>query len=640
MTILPTAFQQQIHVKSYARWREEDGRRETWDETVDRYMGQTIRQAQRYGFDIPLDLRAQLRAAISRLEIMPSMRQMMTAGPALENHNAAGYNCTGLVIDCVEAFSESLYLLSLGTGVGFSVESKFVNKLPEVPASFTKGQAFVVPDDKIGWADAVKFVMNSLYAGQVPAIDVSLVRPKGARLKQFGGRASGPGPLVDLVDFIIEIFHGAQGRKLKTTECHEIMCMIGYVIVSGGVRRSALLSMFDPTDHEMATIKSGHDWHSEKPHLSLANNSAVWNHTPSYDDFLKYQWDPLVAGMSGEPGFINRAALRAKVAESGRRDPNYDFVVNPCAEILLRPMGLCNLSEIVARPEDKFEDLIDKVRLATILGTIQSTYTDFKYLRPEWKKNAEEERLLGVSITGHVDNPILNGTAPDDEKNSILHALKHVVLATNVEYAALLGINSSVATTTGKPSGTASKLFHAGSGMNEWHAPFYFQRIRTAKTDPIAQLLYMQGVHTEDDKFKDTDYVMTWPIAAPLGALTRHDVPALKKLKMWRDIMDNWCEHNQSTTVNVRPEEWEPVGRYVYENFDRFGGVAFLPAGDDEHIYEQAPWEECTEAEYEALLKTTPKTIDWSLLSIYELEDQTTGSRELACSASGGCEVL
>lgn len=639
MTILPTAFQQQIHIKSYAKWRESDGRRETWDETVDRYIDQQVRQAQKMGWEIPLELRAEIRWSISELEDMPSMRQMMTAGPALDKHNAAGYNCCGLVIDCVEAFAETLYLLSLGTGVGYSVESKFVDKLPVVPKEFVPGGHFEVPDDKIGWADSLKFVMNSLYAGEIPTYDAHLVRPKGARLKTFGGRASGPEPLHRLLDFVIATFLEASGRKLKTTECHEIQCMIGDVIVSGGVRRSALLAMFDPWDTEMANIKSGHAWRKAKPWLALANNSAVWEETPSYEDFKRLQWDPLVAGMSGEPGFINRSALRQKVIETGRRDPNHDFVVNPCAEIILRPMGVCNLSEVVARPGDEFQDLIRKVRIAAILGTIQSTYTDFQYLRPEWKKNAEEERLLGVSITGHVDNPILNGSRGQAEKEATFHALKHVALDVNREYAEYLGINPSVSVTTGKPSGTVSKLVMAGSGINKWYAKWYKQRIRTAKTDPIAQVLYMSGVHTEDDLHKDTDYVMTWPIKAPEGALTRHDGSAIQDLENWRSVMDHWCEHNQSVTINVKADEWEPVGRYVYEHFDRFGGVAFLPADESEHVYEQAPWEECTEEEYEALLATTPKSIDWDLLSIYEQEDQTTGSRELSCS-SGVCEVL
>lgn len=640
MTALPTAFQQQIHAKSYARWREEDNRRETWEESVDRYLDQQIRQTSRMGWDMPLELRAELRHAIENLDVMGSMRQMMTAGPALEKHHAAGYNCTAVPADSIESFAEILYLLSLGTGVGFSVEHRFINKLPEIPLEFKAGGHYQVPDDKIGWADSVKFVMGSLYRGEIPTYSTELVRPKGSRLKTFGGRASGPEPLHKLLDFIIATFDQARGRKLKSTEVHEIICMIGYVIVSGGVRRSALLCLFDPWDTDMATVKSFEKWDAkERPWLGLANNSAVWEEKPSYGEFRSAQWEPLVAGMSGEPGIINRQALRNQVLATGRRDPDHIWMVNPCAEIILRPMQLCNLSEVIARPEDEFEDLIRKVRFATILGVIQSTYTDFIYLRPEWKKNAEEERLLGVSITGQVDNPILNGSRGEAEKESVLHALKNVVLDVSAEYAGYLGINVPAATTCVKPSGTVSKLVMSGSGMNEWYAKYYYQRIRTSKTDPIGQLLYMSGVHTEDDLYNESDFVMTWPMKAPEGALTRHDVTAIEKLGMWKSLADHWCEHNPSVTVNVRPEEWDQVGEWVYDHFDEIGGVAFLPASSDDHVFDQAPWEECTEEEYLALLAMTPSSIDWSLLSIYETEDQTTGSRELSCVA-GACEVL
>jgi ribonucleotide reductase class II len=994
---LPTLFQQQIHVRHYARWIEEKNRREHWPETVDRYMSQAIKQVQKHGSELTLVERAELRDGISNARIMPSMRALMTAGPALERDNVAGYNCAYVAIDDPRAFDETLYILCCGTGVGFSVEKQHVAKMPTV-RTFTD-QSFpltiVVGDSKEGWASAFGTLIDHLYAGKVPKVDYSKIRPSGAKLKTFGGRASGPQPLIDLFEFCIDLFRNAQGRQLSTTECHEIMCKIGDIVVVGGVRRSALISLYSPDDEAMTHIKSG-EWWVDKPHLRLANNSAAWTYKPDNETFHAQQWGPLVEGKSGEPGIINRAALRRKAESTGRREdaefgtnpcvtgdtwtmtdegprqvadllghrhgsvihgvstpttedgfwkngvkevlhlatkegyslrltenhkilrvrntakseyeewvtagelnpgdriklhnhreflgwpgegnyaegwllgelrgdgnysgnqaqvkfwgdsrdemqalalsmvrdnlqtrsdcnghdtgtvsiitcvalkqlaysfgmgsnkeistdierasseftrgflrglfdadgsvqgtqqkgvsvrlaqsdltalktvqrmllrlgiastiyeerypegyrempdgngglknywcrathelvvandnlfayqtligfyepaksalldkllgsykrkPNrerfyatvsslisdgeemvYDcsvpgpnafdangLYVHNCGEIILNSKQFCNLTEVVARVDDTFEDLIEKVRLSTILGTIQSSFTDFRYIRPEWKENCERERLLGVSITGAVDNPILNGSLGEAELRSTLHALKHVAIDTNKEWAARLGINQSVSITCNKPSGTVAQLVLSGPGMNEWHDKRFIRRIRGSKTDPASQLLYFSGVHTEDDVMDPTNtWVFSFPITAPKGALTREDMPALKKLRLWLAYAEAWCEHNPSTTINVKEEEWEEVGEFVYENFDKMAGVAFLPFSD--HTYQQAPYESVSDEEFDRLVLSTPTTIDWTLLSALEKTDHTTGSKELAC-VSGACDI-
>jgi ribonucleoside-triphosphate reductase len=636
-TTLPTAYQQQIHVRHYARWNEEEGRRETWDETVDRYMAQAIRQAEKHDADLPLKIRAELRDAILSARIMPSMRAMMTAGPALERDNVAGYNCAFVAVDHPRAFDETLYILCCGTGVGFSVERQHINKLPVIAEEFhPTDTTIVVHDSKIGWAKAFKQLISMLYTGEIPKIDYSKIRPAGARLKTFGGRASGPKPLKDLFEYSIYLFRNAAGRKLNSVECHGLMCKIGDIVVVGGVRRSALISLYNPSDDRMSNAKSG-EWHKQNPHYRLANNSAVWTERPDIERFLEHQWMPLIKSKSGEPGIVNRAALQRKAAENGRRDAEHEFGVNPCGEIILRSMQFCNLTEIVARPDDEFEDLIEKVRLATILGTIQSTFTDFRYLRKKWKDNCEEERLLGVSITGVVDNPILNGSRGRDERRSTLHALKHVAIDTNAEWAERFGINQSVAITCNKPSGTVSQLVLSGSGINEWYDRYFIRRTRGNKVDPASQFLYMQGVPTEDDMMDpDNTWVFEWPIKAPEGALTRHDMPALTKLELWLDFAEMWCEHNPSTTINVKDEEWMETGAFVHKNFDRMAGVAFLPY--DDHVYQQAPYEPITQEQYEKLVQECPTTIDWDLLAELEYEDNTEGIKELACVA-GACEI-
>lgn len=633
---LPTLYQQQIHKKHYARWNEEEGRRETWEETIDRYMDQIIRQTDKYD-SLTLKERAELRNAITTTGVMPSMRAFMTAGPALERDNIAGYNCAYVAVDHPRAFDETLFILCRGTGVGFSVERQYINKLPDVPDElYPTDTTIVVADSARGWATAYRELLGLLWTGQIPKWDTSGVRPPGAKLKTFGGRASGPGPLEDLFRFTIQIFRGAVGRKLTSTECHELMCKIGDIVVVGGVRRSALISLYNPSDDRMAHIKSGEYWRSS-PHLRLANNSAVWTDKPTAERFLEQQWLPLIKGKSGEPGIINRSALQKKAAENGRREADREFGVNPCGEIILRSCQFCNLTEVVARPEDTFEDLIEKVRLATILGTIQSTFTDFRYLRKKWQKNCEEERLLGVSITGVVDNPILNGSKGEAELRSTLHALKHVAIDTNKEWAKRFGINQSVAITCNKPSGTVSQLVLSGSGINEWWWKHYVRRIRGNKVDPVSQLLYMQGVPAEDDMMDpDNSWVFSWPIKAPDGAITREEMPALKKLDLWLIYAEEWCEHNPSVTVNVKEDEWLPVGSFVHENFDRMAGVAFLPF--DDHVYHQAPYEAISEEKFNELVEQMPTEIDWELLRDIEKDDSTENAKELACFGAS-CDI-
>lgn len=635
---LPTLYQQQIHTRHYARWDEKEQRRESWEETVDRWMTNVaIKQSAAHGSPLTLKERAEIRDSISNLRDMPSMRSLMTAGPALDRDHVGGYNCAFVGIDDPRAFDEALYILCCGTGVGFSVERQYTDKLPRVADSMApSNEIIVVADSKEGWAAAFRELITSLYAGEILSYDVSAVRPAGARLKTFGGRASGPQPLIDLFAFTIEVFKGAVGRQLTSVEVHEVMCKIGDIVVVGGVRRSALISLYDPYDEEMANIKSG-EWWADKPHLRLANNSAAWEIAPDYDEFQKHQWIPLRDGMSGEPGIINRAALQRKAAESGRRDADHAFGVNPCGEIILRSMQFCNLSEVVARPEDTFEDLIEKVRIATIIGTIQSTLTNFRYIRDEWRQNCEEERLLGVSITGVVDNPILNGSLGREELRATLHALKHVAIDTNKEWAERFNINQAASITCNKPSGTVAKLVLSGAGINEWHSRYFVQRQRAHKSDPAAQLMYQMGVPCEDDMMDpENTWVFSWATKAPDTALVRDDITAIDKLELWLDYAEYWCEHNPSTTVNIKDHEWDEVGDFVHKHFDRMAGVAFFPHSDP--VHPQLPYQEITEDEYNALLADTPKSIDWSLLSIFESEDMTEGMKELAC-AGNACEI-
>lgn len=634
---LPTLYQQQIHKTKYARWNDNLGRREHYHETIDRYLDQLERQViGTYGVDQSLwnETRAQLREAILGLKVMGSMRAVMTAGPALERDNVAGYNCAYLTINRPEAFDEALYILCCGTGVGFSVERGYTRQLPEVPQLTRSNLAILVEDSKIGWAKALRQLINELYKGGIPTWDVSNVRPAGAKLKTFGGRASGPQPLVDLFEYVVKTFQAAQGRQLTSRECHGIMCKVGDIVVVGGVRRSALISLSDPDDEDMRQAKSG-EWWIEHGEYALANNSAVWDGRPAIEVFAK-EWQALVDSGSGERGFVNRVGMQDQARRNFRRDANYAFGTNPCSEIILRDRQFCNLSEVVARHDDTIPTLEAKVRLATVIGTIQSTFTDFRYLTPEWKHNCEEERLLGVSITGIMDCPLLSDHN-DPDLAERLGYLQECAIEENEKWAELLGINPAAAITCVKPSGTVSQLVDAASGIHPRYSSFYIRTNRGNKIDPVAQFMYMQGIPTEDDVMKpDSTYVFSFPIKAPDNAVTRDQVTALDQLRLWLAYAEHWCEHKPSITVYVREHEWDEVGTFVYNNFDRMSGVSFLPY--DTGTYQQAPYQEITQEEYLIANDEMPVSLDWNYLTLYEQEDSTTGSQELACTA-GGCEI-
>lgn len=624
----PSYYEELIHVSRYARWRDEDNRRETWAETVGRLAAyyadrvhpeDSVKNASLYGEIFP---------AIYNLEVMPSMRALMTAGPALDRCNVAAYNCAYLVVDTPVAFDEAMYILMCGTGVGFSVEKKYVDKLPEIPEGlYEDGTVITVGDSKAGWAKAFRQFLSLLYSGSIPKWDVSKVRPSGSRLKTFGGRASGPEPLVDLFSWTIALFKRAVGRKLSTLECHDLMCKIADVVVVGGVRRSAMISLSDVTDDRMRGAKMG-EWYLRDGQRRLANNSAVYERRrPDMDLFMK-EWTSLYESKSGERGFFNRAACQAIAERSGRRDPNHEFGTNPCSEIILRPFQFCNLSSVVVRSTDTLADLKRKARIAAILGTIQSSFTDFKYLRKIWRDNCEEERLLGVSLNGVLDRGI---TAKEEI------ALRETVVSVNKEWADLLGIPQSAATTCVKPEGTASQLVNSASGMHTRHSPFYLRTIRSDVKDPLTSFLIDSGIPWEVDVMNPANVVFSFPIKSPEGAATRDTFSAVEMLDFWKELQLNWCEHKPSVTISVKEEEWMTVGAWVYENFDILSGVSFLPY--DGGSYKQAPYQELTESEYEEWVKKMPTSIDWMGLQDYEKEDTTTGSQELACTG-GLCEIV
>lgn len=636
--VLPTQYQQYIHLSRYSRWIDDKQRRETWPETVARYCDYF---EQKFPGVFP---RAEIEAAILQLDVMPSMRSLMTAGPALEKHQVAGLNCSFLPFDDVRAFDEMVYILMCGTGVGFSVERQEIAKLPVVGATIIDGKAtvvehlekvpvtIVVDDSKIGWASAYRRLIEHLYAGEIPSWDVSGVRKKGSRLKTFGGRASGPEPLVDLFRFTIEIFRGAVGRKLTSLEVHDIACKIGDIVVVGGVRRSALISLSNLSDDRMRGAKNGQWWETH-PHRRLANNSAVYTERPGVEIFLK-EWLSLIESKSGERGIFSRASAQKKAAENGRRDSSYSFGTNPCGEILLRPHGFCNLSESVVRDDDDLDTLKRKVRIATIIGTFQATQTDFQYLRPIWKQNADEERLLGVSLTGNMDHPVLSTTSL--EARQLLAQLKQVAIDTNAEWAAKLGIPVSAAITTVKPSGTVSQLVNSASGMHARFAEHYIRTVRADKHDPLTQFMVAAGFPSEDCAFKpDTTTIFSFPVRSPTHCVTRNDDTAIEQLEHYLMFKQAWCEHNPSITVYVREHEWLAVGAWVYEHFEDVGGISFLPHSD--HVYAQAPYQDCTLEELEALEARMPQ-VDWSGLSAFEHEDSTIGMQTLACTAAG-CEL-
>ena len=622
---LPTDYQAFIHTSRYARWLEDEGRRESWSETVDRYMGNVV------GYDIDHKIYNALREAILSLEVMPSMRAMMTAGAALDRDNTAGYNCSYLPVDDPKSFDEAMFILLCGTGVGFSVERQFVSKLPEIPELFESDTTIVVKDSKEGWAKALRQVIALLYSGEIPKWNVSRIRPAGARLKTFGGRASGPAPLVDLFNFVVHVFKEAQGRKLSSIEAHDIMCKIGEVVVVGGVRRSAMISLSNLSDDKMRHAKSG-----EFPtHRYLANNSVAYVEKPDSLSFMR-EWMALVESGSGERGVFNRQASKNQAAKNGRRDPNYDFGTNPCSEIILRPYQFCNLTEVVVRATDSVDDLERKVRLATILGTIQSTYTNFPYLRKVWQRNTEEERLLGVSLTGVQDNPLM--TAKNKGLDKTLERLREVAVATNTEWAERLGINCSAAISCNKPSGTVSQLVDSSSGIHARYSPYYIRTVRGDNKDPLTQFMKDQGIPSEPCVYKpDQTTVFSFPVKAPTNAVVTSDLSAIDQLETWLMYQRHWCEHKPSVTINVKKDEWFEVGAFVYEHFDELSGVSFLPY--DDHIYQQAPYQECTKDEYKELMKTMPKSIDWTKLSEYESEDTTKSSQTFACTGET-CEIV
>jgi len=627
-----------IALSRYARWLESDNRRETWGETVNRYFNFMVNQLEKnHGYKPDPKLVAELRDAVFNRNVMPSMRSVMTAGVALERENVSGYNCAFMPVDNARSFDEAMYILMCGTGVGFSVEYKYINKLPALPETLEKSSTVViVGDSKEGWAKAYRELLGLLWAGQIPQIDVSKVRPSGARLKTMGGRSSGPQPLINLFDFTIQVFKGALGRSLKPIECHDIMCKIGEVVVVGGVRRSAMISLSNINDIEMAQAKAGNWWESNSQR-ALSNNSVAYSRKPDMAQFIS-EWKSLYDSKSGERGIYNVAAAQAQAAKFGRRSADIHYGTNPCSEIILRPYQFCNLSEVVLREKDTVEDVTNKVRLASILGTWQSTLTDFKYIRKIWKDNTEEERLLGVSLTGQFGHKFFSGQEGLDKLGDILANLRQWAVDVNIVEAEKIGIPASAAVTCVKPSGTVSQLVGVSSGMHAWHSDYYIRTVRGDKKDPITQFLKDSGIPAEDDVMKPQNTtVFSFPVKAPKHAITRDKLTAIQQLEVWLTYQRHWCEHKPSITVSVKEDEWMEVGAWVYKHFDEVSGISFLPYS--EHTYVQAPYQEVTKDQYEEMTAKMPKTINWSALSLYELEDTTTGSQALAC-VSGECEIV
>ena len=634
---LPTQYQQFIHLSRYSRWLPDEGRREFWNETIGRYFDffkDHLKDMCNY--DLDDKTRNELEEAILDTRVMPSMRCLMTAGPALKKENIAGYNCSYVAVDRVAAFDEILYVLMNGTGVGFSVERQFTSKLPVVAEEFYLSDTVIqVADSKLGWAKAFKELVGMLYIGQIPKWDLSKVRPAGAPLKTFGGRASGPDPLESLFNFTVTTFKNSAGRKLTSLECHDIVCKIAEIVVVGGVRRSALISLSNLSDDRMRHAKSG-QWWEQNGQRALANNSACYSEKPDIGIFMD-EWKSLYDSKSGERGIFNRESANKMASKNGRRIVDgYEFGTNPCSEIILRDREFCNLSEAVIRTSDTKETLKEKVRIATILGTFQSTLTNFKYVSNMWKKNCSEERLLGVSLTGIMDNPLTNGKEKGLE--NLLEELKEVAVETNKKWAKKLGINRATAITCVKPSGTVSQLTDAASGIHARHNPFYIRTVRGDKKDPLTKMMVDAGFPVEDDVMNPSHTaVFSFPMKVDKHSVFRTDMTAIEQLELWLKYQKHWCEHKPSVTISVKEHEWLEVGAWVYENFDYMSGVSFLPFS--EHTYKQAPYQDCDNNGYKELLKKMPKNVDWSLLGEYEKSDMTIGSQELACSAAGGCEI-
>ena len=637
---LPTDYQNFIALSRYARWKEDEQRRETWPETVGRYFDyMSDHLSKKHGYNLKDELRNELEEAVLTQQIMPSMRALMTAGPALDRCHVGGYNCSYIPVDSPRAFDECMYILMCGTGVGFSVERNNIDKLPIVNESFHETDTIIkVGDSRPGWAKSLREMIAMLYAGQIPKWDVSEVRPAGARLKTFGGRASGPAPLIDLFNFCIDIFKNAAGRRLYPIECHDLMCKIGEVVVVGGVRRSALISLSNLNDDQMSHAKSGQWWENEGQR-ALANNSVAYKEKPQMGTFMR-EWLSLYESKSGERGIFNRESAKVQAASNGRRDADHEFGCNPCSEIILRPYQFCNLSEVVVRATDNLETLENKVRLATILGTFQATLTDFKYIRKVWKDNTEEERLLGVSLTGILDNQLMSGKSAMFGMNikTTLQTLKDKAIETNEKMSKVLGIPQAAAITCVKPSGTVSQLVDSASGIHARHNPYYIRTVRGDNKDPLTQFMIAQGIPAEPDVMKpDSTTVFSFPMQSPAGAVCRTDMTAIEQLELWLMYQRHWCEHKPSVTISVKEEEWMDVGSWVYEHFDEVSGISFLPFS--EHTYQQAPYQDITSIEYDEAKIKMPEKIDWSLLSDFEKEDTTSGGRELACTA-GVCEVV
>ena len=632
-----TDYQSFIHQSRYSRWLPEEGRRETWEETVNRLLHFYVDFLEKHhDYKMPKKLCTDLYVSIVTMGVMPSMRAMMTAGPALERNHIAAYNCSYLPVDSPRSFDECLFILLHGTGVGFSVERQYVGKLPPIPDIMEDTETtIIVQDSKEGWFKAFKELINLLYAGMLPKWDMSRVRPSGAKLKTFGGRASGPAPLDKLFCYTSDLFSNAAGRRLHSIECHDLMCHIAAAVIVGGVRRSALISLSNLGDDQMRYAKTG-DWRTLNSQREYANNSVCYKGAVDVGLFLR-EWSSMYDSHSGERGIFNRSAAQKQAAKYGRRDEDIDYGTNPCSEIILRPKQFCNLSEVVVRHDDTLARLKNKVELATVLGTIQSCFTDFKGLGRQWSRNTMEERLLGVSLTGIMDNPILANTTEDDLP-TILNDLREHAVEVNKKYAELFGIEPSAAVTCVKPSGTVSQLVDAASGIHPRHSKYYIRTVRADKKDPLTLFMAMAGVPVEDAELApDKTAVFSFPIKAPDGAITRNDLTAIEHLELWKVYADNWCEHKPSITISYRDEEYVEVGNFVWDNFETISGVSFLPMSD--HIYKQAPYTECTEDEYNAMLKRMPKDIDWSKLAEYENDDSTHGSQTLSCTGDF-CEVV
>jgi ribonucleoside-diphosphate reductase alpha chain len=629
-----TPYNTFIAKSRYSRYLDDKGRREHWSETVTRYfdfMEKHLDKKQNY--KLTPELRAELEQAVTDLDVVPSMRAVMTAGPALERQNVAAFNCSYLPIDDPKAFDEAMYILLCGTGVGFSVEQQYVKKLPEVPEQlFDSKSSIVVSDSKEGWAKSLRQLLALLYAGEIPKFDVSRVRPAGARLKTFGGRASGPGPLEELYKFCVTKFKGAAGRRLTSLECHDILCKIGEVVVVGGVRRSAMISLSDLSDDKMAHAKAG-NWWDGQGQRALANNSASYLETPTIGQFMR-EWSSIYESHSGERGIFNREASQAQAAKNGRRDASVDFGTNPCSEIILRPYQFCNLSSCIIRDTDNFADISRKIRLATILGTFQASLTDFPYLRKIWQKNTEEEALLGVSMTGILDNTLLNN--PDDvDLPERLEKLRAIAIATNAEFSNAIGINQSVAVTAIKPEGTVSQLCSTASGIHPQHSQYYIRRVRADNKDPLTQFMIQAGFVSEPCFMKpESTTVFNFPVKVADGALLREDLTAIEHLRLWLLYQRHYCEHKPSVTISVREEEWMDVGAWTFKHFNEVTGVSFLPM--DGGTYKQAPYEECTEEAYNQLKMLLPESVDWE--NFKEYDDNVEGAQMLSCTA-GGCSI-